>query len=524
MTSREPQVITEPLGGSPLSRVAQNGDAPAEWYPFRPGRAEDWRMRVAAVRGSLGDWWSPVREACAPSGEALARITSVVEEDGVVVTTGQQPGLFGGPVYTWSKALTVLAFADQLAATTGVPVAPVFWAGTDDADFNEASWTMVAVPGGAERLELAHAGAENVRLADVPLADCTRQLERLRRAAGSTVDAAPLDAADRAYRPPATVGSAYVTLLRALLEPLGIVVLDAAHESISRASHPVLARALRSAARVDEAISERVRSIRDRGFDPQVRPVDGLTLVFQRNAAVKQRVALARAASVVAGAREGTLSPNVLLRPVVERALLPTVAYMAGPGELAYFAQVSAVADALGVPHPLAVPRWSATILEPHVAELLEQYGIDRSEFETPHAVETRLARAAWPSGTERATAELRAALEQHSHHLRQALESDGGIAPPSAVDALQRTIEWRLERLARRVTAGVKQREAVLMRDLGTIRGSLYPGGMRQERALNLVPLLARYGMGLLERMRDDAAAYARGVVGGEIPAPART
>jgi uncharacterized protein YllA (UPF0747 family) len=197
---------------------------------------------------------------------------------------------------------------------------------------------------------------------------------------------------------------------------------------------------------------------------------------------------------------------------------------MAGPGELAYFAQVSAVAEALGVPHPLAVPRWSATILEPHVAELLERYGIDRSEFETPHAVETRLAQAAWPSGTARATAELRAALEQQSQQLRRALESDGRIAPPSAVDALQRTIEWRLERLARRVTAGVKQREAVLMRDLGTIRGSLYPGGMRQERALNLVPLLARYGMGLLERMRDDAAAYARGVVDGEIPAPART
>jgi uncharacterized protein YllA (UPF0747 family) len=361
-------------------------------------------------------------------------------------------------------------------------------------------------------------------MVDVPLPDCSTLLQTFRRAAGSFADGRPLEAVVGAYRPPATVGSAYVTLLRAMLEPLGITVLDAAHDSVSRAAHAVLARALERAPRVDESLRTRVASILDRGFEPQVPMVDGLSLVFERDGAAKQRVSLNRASAVAAAARAGALSPNVLLRPVIERSLLPTAAYLAGPGELAYFAQVSAVAEALDMPQPLAVPRWSATILEPHVAELLERYGLSAADFASPHAVETRLARAEWPEHTAKAAAALRSALESLTEDLRRAIDSDGRIVPPTTVDALKGTIAWRLERFSRRVSAGVKRRETGMMRDLGTIRGSLYPGGTRQERALNLIPLLARYGAPLLDEMRDKAREYARGVAGGVLAAPAAT
>ena len=524
MASREPQIVTEPLGGSALSRAAQNGGAPREWYPPRPASAEEWRARIADVRGAASDWWSRLSDACTPSGAARERITSVIEGNGVVVTTGQQPGLFGGPVYTWSKALSALALADELTAATGVPTAPVFWAATDDADYAEASWTMVALPGGAERLELPRNPAEGARMADVPVPDCSELLETFRRAAGSFADGRPLEAVARAYRPPATVGSAYVMLLRAVLEPLGITVLDAAHASISHAAHGVLARALERAPLVDQSLRARVASIREQGFEPQVPAVDGLSLVFHADGGAKQRVALDRATAIATAAKAGKLSPNVLLRPVIERSLMPTVAYMAGPGELAYFAQVSAVAEALDLPQPLAVPRWSATVLEPHVAELLERYGLSVADFASPHAVETRLARGAWPEATLEAAAALRRALESLSKELKHAIESDGRIVPPTSVDALRATIEWRLERFSRRVTAGVKRRETGMMRDLGTIRGSLFPGGSRQERALNLLPLLARYGTPLLAQMGEKAREYARSVVAGELAAPAVT
>jgi uncharacterized protein YllA (UPF0747 family) len=215
-----------------------------------------------------------------------------------------------------------------------------------------------------------------------------------------------------------------------------------------------------------------------------------------------------------ANAEPGSLSPNVLLRPVVERALLPTLSYVAGPGELAYFAQVSAVADALGADPPMVLPRWSCTLIEPQVAEIMERHALRREDFADPHAVETRLAREAWPAGVARAMEQLRRDLAERLAGVRASLQDLDGMAPSATVDGTGRALEWRLSRLERRISAAVKARETALMRDLGTVRGSLYPGGVRQERALNLIPLLARHGVELLETMRDSAAVHARALL----------
>jgi bacillithiol biosynthesis cysteine-adding enzyme BshC len=432
-----------------------------------------------------------------------------------VVTTGQQAGLFGGPLYTWYKALSALALADAVEEATGIPTAPVFWAATDDTDFAEAAWTAVPMPGGAERLELSNPPLEGVRMADAPLGDTGDLLATLERACGSAPDPVPLRAVRRAYDVRATVGGAYVALLRALLEPLGIVVVDAAHPSLSRAADDLLRRALLEHDAVARTLRERGEAIAAAGLEQQVPYVEGLTLVMAIERGHRQRVRADRAARVASSARPGELGANVLLRPVLERALLPTVGYLAGPGEVAYFAQVSAVADALGTARPLPLPRWSATLIEPHVAELLRRNGLSTRDFADPHEVEGRLARAAWPPGVASAFAALRDAIQAHADALREAVSADTALVPPTAVDGLRRGLDWRLGRLERRLTAAVKRREGRLMHELATIRGALRPFGLRQERALNLIPLLARHGVALLNRLRDEAGRHARGLVG---------
>ena len=509
-------IVPGELGGSSLSRLAQAGAAPVEWYPHRPRTPDEWRQRAEAVRASAPSGW---RAALAPalgssSGAAADRLARVVDGKGIVVTTGQQPGLFGGPVYTWSKALSALTLADAIEAETGIPTAPVFWAATDDSDFAEGAYTWISRAGGADRLTIESTMPDGTRVADVPLPDVGALLERLAAVSGSAADPRVLDHVRSAYSPPATVGSAYVKLLRAVLEPLGISVLDAAHTAVSTAAHPVLVRALLERERVARALAERSAALVAAGHVPQVADVENLTLVFDRQESQRVRIARARGAVAAATATPGTLSPNVLLRPVVERALMPTVAYVAGPGEIAYFAQVSAVAGALNAAAPMAVPRWSATLVEPHVAEIMGAHHLRIEDFADPHAVETRLAREAWPSGIAKAMDHLRRDLAERLTGVRASLQGLDGLAPSATVEGTARALEWRLSRLERRISAAVKQRETSLMRDLGTVRGSLFPGGNRQERALNLVPLLARHGLVLLEEMRRSAAAHARGLV----------
>lgn len=512
----EVRIEPSPLGGSPLSLLAQSGLAPVEWYVPRPRSPDEWRARGDRVRRSVPARWQERLGGAFgdSSGRAAERLAAVVEQQGIVVTTGQQPGLFGGPVYTWSKALSALAIADVIEAETGIPAAPVFWAATDDSDFAEGAFTMLARPGGIDRVSIASTMPAGTRVADIPLPDMRDAIERLGRACGSAADGRVLESIRAAYAPPATVGGAFVSLLRALLEPLGISVLDAAHDSVARAAHPLLLRALHDRELVARELSARSAALTAAGHHPQVPDLDQLTLVFDRTSGRRERIARAHGAVAAANAEPGSLSPNVLLRPAVERSLMPTVAYVAGPGEIAYFAQVSAVAEAIGVDPPLVVPRWSALLIEPHVASILEQHQLRPEDFADPHAVETRLAREAWPDGVARAIAQLRANLAEQMAGVRASLKELEEPSLPASVDGTGRAMEWRLSRLERRINAAVKSREEVLMTQLATARASLYPGGVRQERSLNLIPMLARHGTGLFGNMLASATAHARSLV----------
>ena len=506
-----PLVITEPLGGPTLAQAAARGDTPDGWYVVRPRSGAEWAERARAVQASSQRGWLEVmRPALNASDRAAARLDAVAQGKGVVVTTGQQPGLFGGPIYTWAKALSAIALADALEAAIGMPVAPVFWAATDDSDFVEASWTMIARPGGADELRLP-GDFTGLSMAEVPLGDVSALLQRLERGAGSAAWLEPLTLVRRSYRPDQTVGGAYLELLRGMLEPLGMAVLDAAHPSVRSAGSALLRDALRRSERITAQVADRDLAVLAAGHAPQVASVAGLSLVFRTERGDRQRIkhSEARAAAVDAG--DGTLSPNVLLRPVMERAILPTIAYVAGPAEIAYFAQVSAVAAALDAAPPLAVPRWSCTILEPHVADILEKLGLGREDLRDPHAAETRVAKARLPEGVAAALARMTAALNE----ALESLERDGAeLVGPQAVEGARRAIAARISRLERRYTAAMKRQLADILQDIATARGSLYPAGKRQERALNLLPLLARYGQPLLNDMEAAARAHATALV----------
>ena len=502
-------VRTEPLGGSPLVRAALAGALPEAWYPPRPRDASAWRRHAHQVAGHADDrWLRRLAPAISPSGAAADRLRRAATHGGVVVTTGQQPGLFGGPIYTWSKALSALALADRLEAATGIATAPVFWAATDDADFAEAAATWVALPGGARRLALPPTAEPGRALAAVPLGDVREQLAELERAAGSAAYRVPLDVAARAYAPDATVGGAYLALLRALL---GIAVLDAAHPAVRTAGDHLLRQALRRAPALERAVAARVAELETAGFESQVSPVPGLSLVFERADADKARVPLDRAEAVADDA-SAMLGSTVLLRPVLERYLLPTAAYVAGPGELAYFAQVSAVADALDVARPLAVPRWSGTIVEPHVQRLLERHALDAESLADPHAPERELARRLLPEPLAAAIGALR---DSAARDLAAVRDAGAGLLPDAVPDGLGRRLERQIERLERRYRNAVRRANEDAFHDLATLRGALRPGGARQERALNLLPALARHGPLLLERMVERAGSHADDLVG---------
>jgi uncharacterized protein YllA (UPF0747 family) len=273
--------------------------------------------------------------------------------------------------------------------------------------------------------------------------------------------------------------------------------------------------ALRRAPTIDEAVSLRSVAIERAGFRAQVARVPKLSLVFRVSAnGVKERVPIAQAGDV-AVQPQLVLSANVLLRPVVERAILPTIGYFGGPGEVAYFAQVGAVAEGLGHPVPLVLPRWSATIIEPVIDRMLGRLGMVFDDIKPPHQAERRMGDRAMPAFVRDTLESLRRDVDAKLNALRDSPEGTA-MVQPSTIEGARHQLKFRIDRLERRYRTAALKAETSAVRDLGGVRAALMPEGVRQERVLNPLPLVARHGEELLDLLRAGAAMHATQLVGG--------
>jgi bacillithiol synthase len=427
--------------------------------------------------------------------------------DVLVVTTGQQPILFTSPLYTIYKALSAIALARRLERDRGTPVVPVFWVAGDDHDFAEANHTWFLDANG----ELAQVVLRE-RPPEAPLLSLAREpcgpeivgaIERLREGTPETeFKADVLEWLGRCYRPEVTLADAFAAAVDVLLGPRGLVVLRIHDPHAKRAAAPWVLKGL------DVTLPDGYTPVlleASQGRDRLQR--DGTGFVTRRSGERFERAELAR----IAREAPERLSPNVLLRPAVEAALLPTVAYAGGPAELKYLPEAAPLYQALGVTRQAAVPRWSGVLIEQRVEKLMERHGLDLKAFDgKPGELEARLVRSELPPETVATLAELRREVEMLYGRLR---ESATRIDP-----TLERTVESArnaalagTQTIEKKLVASLKRLEGdTLVRQITRARAAVYPQGAPQERVLTLASFLIRYGPDLVDALEREVARWA--------------
>ena len=464
--------------------------------------------------------WNPALEPAlfrSPGDEPV--LERLRRPGALVVTTGQQPGLFTGPSYSVTKALSARALALSLERRWERPVVPVYWIPGDDHDLHEVagvSWlnadgalVTAALPPRAPEAPLTPLWRERLGEAVLPLLDAFEQ-----SFGGATSSAETVSWLRRHYRPDATIAGAYGAALAELLAPFGILCLDSTHPAVKRAAAPLLLRALEQAPVLDAALADRARTLSAAGSDPGVPVGEGASLVFVEGPLGRDRLVLdgngllARRSKSpftlaeltrIAESEPARLSGNVLLRPVLESALLPTVAYVAGPGELRYLALTPPLYQRLGVTGQTPVPRWSGLLLEPRVTRVLEKFGASLDELLADQkSLEARIAHQVYPEGTDRAFAALRQAIEQGyepvigaARAVDPTLERPAGSARAQALHGL--------DELGKKLAQHARKRESTELAQIARARLSVGPEGKPQERVLSMAGFLARYGSGLL-------------------------
>lgn len=459
----------------------------------------------------------------------------------LVVTTGQQPALFTGPAYCVYKALSAAALATRLAARWERPVVPVFWVAGDDHDWAEArsaSWL-----GDDDALVTVSLRDRNATEPMRPLwreplgSEVTRALERARDTFPRTPHRdATVAWLERHFVPSATVATASAAALAELLAPYGIVCFDPTHPAAKRSAARHVVKALGLAADLDRDLGRRATELVSEGRDPGIAVGDGATLVMLEGEQGRDRLVLDGAGYVtrrsgerftlddlqhIAADTPERLSANVLLRPAIESALLPTVAYCAGPGELRYLPLAKPVFERMRLHRPEPVPRWSGRVIEAHAERTARKFGVSITELGDPSVnVLASAANGMVPDAARRTTDALRRALEAEYEALgREAVAIDPTLERPVA-GALGRSLD-AVARVERKLTRAVRRRHAIELGQLERARSSLLPGGAPQERVLTAASFLTRHGTGFLDECAREAASwYQHALEGRAVPA----
>ncbi|MEO6964327.1 MAG: bacillithiol biosynthesis cysteine-adding enzyme BshC, partial [Acidobacteriaceae bacterium] len=327
------------------------------------------------------------------------------------IVTGQQVALFGGPLMTLMKAATAIHMAEE-ASRAGHPHVPIFWLASADHDFDEVNQATFLDDKKITTLRLPHHPAPGKPVGNLPLGEAVLPLlDELRRCLGEN---AIYDLVASCYTPTATFTSAFASLLTSLFSPYGLIVIDASTRPFHALAISTLRAAIQQADEIHAALLERNQALEQAGYHAQVTvgKSSSLLVLIDETTGVRNALKKISADTWVAGPARYTsselvsildsaperVSPNVLLRPVVEDTLLPTSAYRGGPSEVAYFAQSQVVYQRiLGYTTP-ALPRYSATLVELEMAQLLQQYQLTLPDvFTTSDALGHRLGARAIP-------------------------------------------------------------------------------------------------------------------------------
>jgi bacillithiol biosynthesis cysteine-adding enzyme BshC len=432
------------------------------------------------------------------------------------VLTGQQVGLFGGPMFALYKALTAVKLAEQ-ARAAGVDAIPIFWLATNDHDLAEVNHvSLTGLDGQRREFKTESRGAASAPVGTIRLG---AEVEAVVREAVELLGESEVSAFLRdSYQPSETLGSAFARLYAKLFAQWGVVLLDPCQPDLQAIARPMYAAAIERAAELDSALLERGKVLDAAGYHQQAKVTASSTLLFTirdgARVAIHRRTNGNGAAEFVIGeekASKGELleqiqeapqnfSPNVLLRPIVQDYLLPTLAYTGGSAEVAYFAQVGVVYETLLGHVTPVVPRFSATLIEPKEERLFEKYKIGLVDvLQGPEKLQENLARRTLPSDLDAAFAHASQTLESSVASLRKEL----GALDPTLVEALagaESKMSYQLTRLQGQASRAQLQKSEVLTRHASQLSSSLFPDKILQERQIGGLSFLAKHGLNLLQ------------------------
>lgn len=489
---------------------------------FYPAARQNWQQRP-----TLPPHWPHIVDILAQQNPAQATVIESLRNGAGTILTGQQVGLFGGPLYTPLKAATAIARA-RTATAAGKPHAAIFWLATEDHDFAEIN--HVVFPGKRELRKLVYtaAPASEIPAGSIVINETIAPL--LDEAAELIGWSDAVEALNAAYQPGRTFAQAFADFYAKVFAAQGLLIFDAASAEVHSLGAPVLAAAIERADELHAALEERNRALEAAGYHAQVAVAPGSSLLFLIDETTHARQALKRtppSASepnglwqagrtrystadlrAILAAEPHRISPSALLRPVFQDFLFSTSLTIGGPAEIAYFAQSAVLFERILNRATPAQPRFSATLIQPAIGDLLHRHELapERVFSEREDSLAQLLAARAMPiEGKRKLAAAGNALAAELTEVVDWMTRLDSGLGRSAERSAGK--MRYQMNRLRRLAANFQLEKEAALRRHAQAIVQSLHPEGALQERLHGAAWYFGRHGLGLAEELVTHAA-----------------
>jgi bacillithiol biosynthesis cysteine-adding enzyme BshC len=496
----------------------------ADFFAGNPDDPAAWRDAIARThqhrrdREAIANLVQAQQRARGASDAAISATALLRNPQTVAVVTGQQAGLFGGPLFTLLKALTALRLAEQVKTEHGVPTVAVFWIDAEDHDWDEVKSCSVL---DAEMKPLAIAAGDPPQAHSDPVARV--RLDESVNAAISALETslpgteftpALIDGLRRAYAPGTGMADAFGRWLETVLGPRGLIVFDASDPGAKPLVSQIFAREIEQSGQTARLAAEAGTALEALGYHAQATPQEGSLALFHMNAG-RQPIRADQGGFVVGDRTESTaalldrvrtspehFSPSVLLRPIVQDTLFPTVCYVAGPNELAYLGQLRRVYDAFSTPMPLIQQRATATLLDSNAVRFLTRYDVALESLRAQdEAILNAVLEAQLPPSVESSLDEAVRTLEQRMERLTKEVVQIDPTLEGASRSTLSR-MQDDLKKLHGKIIQAAKRKDETLRRQFQNARAQAFPGGEPQERAVGFVYFLNKYGPALVDRL----------------------
>jgi bacillithiol synthase len=502
----------------------------ARLSPFFSGNPEDpaaWRDAIARTqrhprqRERLVELLHAQQRARGAHANAIAATSELADPQSVAIVTGQQAGLFGGPMFTLLKALTAVRLAERVRSEQRVPAVAIFWIDAEDHDWDEVKTCRVFDPD----LTLLSIGAGDPPGAhDRPVARVQLD-DSVAAALGALESALPpteftpglLDGLRAAYRPGMSMVDAFARWLEHVLGERGLIVFDSSDRAAKPLVAPLFAQELEHPGRTSRLAAEAGARLAALDYHVQVSPQEGSVALFHLNDgrhAIKPHPqgfqigdSIEPAVSLIRRVTEHpeAFSPNVLLRPLVQDTLFPTACYVAGPSELAYLAQLHGVYEVLSLPMPLIYPRTTATIVDTNAMRFLTRHEIAIESLRAQdEAALNELLESLLPPSVEASLEDAQRGIQQRMDRLAQDVQLIDATLEGATRSTLSR-MQDDLKKLNGKIIQAAKRKDETLRRQFNHARSQAFPAGEPQEREVGFVYFLNKYGPAVVDRLSRD-------------------